>query len=186
MSDPVPLSQGPNLEFFLLFKINTFSLFTSHSGRWGNKKKCAFFSFFLVGVGCTFCIRVPFFPVELCAGVQTQTMALPVGIPITAYLTLQDPLVLVGEYLSRRTSNILAQRRRESSLVSEEQRTLFLCELVKNSSLGNGHGSCYGLWWERVARLTPVTQCTLDSGQRKCSLQSREGVPAKSRWEDYP
>lgn len=30
--------------------------------------------------------------------------------------------------------------------------------------------------------LTPVTQCTLDRGQRKCSLQSREGVPAKSRW----
>lgn len=43
-------------------------------------------------------------------------------------------------------------------------------------------GLAVGLWWERVARLTLVTQCTLDSGQRKCSLQSREGVPAKSRW----
>lgn len=60
------------------------------------------FLILLRGGGLYFLHPSTLFPVELCSGVQTQTMALPVDIPIAVHLTLQDPLVLVGEYFSRR------------------------------------------------------------------------------------
>lgn len=101
----------------------------------------------------------------------TQTMVL-LSIAVTPHLTLNDIPALVGEHFSRERSNVLAWRRQESRLTSEELKALCLHELVCTNDLWKGHGLCY----------VGYIQCMLDSRQGQFLFCPRVWVAAKGRW----